>query len=194
MWALKNSVLVSMSTVYLNFDRRETRLETVVLVSRVCKNLSNTLLHTFLKRVKLHYKSLYIPPMNTVPQGGQTESLCEGNGGMWSLEISAGLWSHGHHSQEFSAWRTFSATCCSSGHVHFVMLRVKTRNNAIRASSFCPAIIATIIIKAIIVLIFYSTCYHSNFIYWPLDPSHHHCDPVHPPPRPPSLGALLVLL
>ena len=90
MWALKNSVLVSMSTVYLNFDRRETRLETVVLVSRVCKNLSNTLLHTFLKRVKLHYKSLYIPPMNTVPQGGQTESLCEGNGGMWSLEISAG--------------------------------------------------------------------------------------------------------
>ena len=83
MWALKNIVLVSMSTVYLNFDRRETRLETVILVSRVCKNLSNTLLHTFLKRVKPHYKSLYIPPMNT-------ESLCEGNGGMWSLEISAG--------------------------------------------------------------------------------------------------------
>ena len=39
MWALKNSVLVSMSTVYLNFDRRETRLETVVSVSSVCKNL-----------------------------------------------------------------------------------------------------------------------------------------------------------
>ena len=89
MWALKNSVLVSMSTVYLNFDRRETRLETVVLVSRVCKNLSNMLWHTFLKRVKLHYKSFYIPPMNTVPQGGQRESLCEGNGGRWSLEFSA---------------------------------------------------------------------------------------------------------
>ena len=30
MWALKNSFLVSMSTMYLNFDRRKTRIETVL--------------------------------------------------------------------------------------------------------------------------------------------------------------------
>ncbi len=30
MWALKNSFLVSMSTMYLNFDRRKTRFETVL--------------------------------------------------------------------------------------------------------------------------------------------------------------------
>ena len=38
MWALKNSFLVSMSTMYLNFDRRKTRLETVLHTLLVCES------------------------------------------------------------------------------------------------------------------------------------------------------------
>ena len=38
MWALKNSFLVSMSTMYLNFDRRKTRLETVLHTLLICES------------------------------------------------------------------------------------------------------------------------------------------------------------
>ena len=38
MWALKNSFLVSMSTMYLKFDRRKTRLETVLHTLLICES------------------------------------------------------------------------------------------------------------------------------------------------------------
>ena len=38
MWAMKNSFLVSMSTMYLNFDRRKTRLETVLHTLLICES------------------------------------------------------------------------------------------------------------------------------------------------------------
>ena len=38
MWALKNSFLVSMFTMYLNFDRRKTRLETVLHTLLICES------------------------------------------------------------------------------------------------------------------------------------------------------------
>ena len=38
MWALKNSFLVSMSTMYLNFDRMKTRLETVLHTLLICES------------------------------------------------------------------------------------------------------------------------------------------------------------
>ena len=38
MWALKNSFLVSMSTMYLNFDRRKTHLETVLHTLLICES------------------------------------------------------------------------------------------------------------------------------------------------------------
>ena len=36
MWALKNSFLLSMSTMYLSLDRNKTRLETVLHALSVC--------------------------------------------------------------------------------------------------------------------------------------------------------------
>ena len=38
MWALNNSFLVSMSTKYLNFDRRNSRLETVLHTLLICES------------------------------------------------------------------------------------------------------------------------------------------------------------
>ena len=43
MWALKNSFMVSMSTMYLNFDRRKTRLETVLHTLLVCESQQSLL-------------------------------------------------------------------------------------------------------------------------------------------------------
>ena len=49
MRALKNSFLVSMSTMYLNFDRRKTRLETVLHTLLVCGSQRNLLSMVILK-------------------------------------------------------------------------------------------------------------------------------------------------
>ena len=43
MWALKDSFLVSMSTMYLNFDRRKTCLETVLHTLLVCESQGSLL-------------------------------------------------------------------------------------------------------------------------------------------------------
>ena len=50
MWALKNSFLVSMSTMYLNFDRRKTRLETVLHTLLVCESQRSLLSMVIPKR------------------------------------------------------------------------------------------------------------------------------------------------
>ena len=49
MWALKNSFLVSMSTMYINFDRRKTRLETVLHTVLVCESQRSLLSVVILK-------------------------------------------------------------------------------------------------------------------------------------------------
>ena len=49
MWALKNSFLVSMSTIYLNFDRRMTRLEAVLHTLLVCESQRSFLSMVILK-------------------------------------------------------------------------------------------------------------------------------------------------
>ena len=50
MWALKNSFLVSMSTMYLNFDRRKTRLETVLYTLLICESQRSWLSMVIIKR------------------------------------------------------------------------------------------------------------------------------------------------
>ena len=50
MWALKNSFLVSMSTMYLHFDRRKTRLETVLHILLVCESQRSLLSMVIPKR------------------------------------------------------------------------------------------------------------------------------------------------
>ena len=49
MWALKNSFLVSMSTMYLNFDRRKTGLETVLHTLLICEPSEVCCLWLYLK-------------------------------------------------------------------------------------------------------------------------------------------------
>ena len=53
MWALKNSFLVSMSTMYLNFDRRKTRLETVLHTLLICESQRSLLSMVIPKRLCL---------------------------------------------------------------------------------------------------------------------------------------------
>ena len=50
MWALKNSFLVLMSTMYLNFDRRKTRLQTVLHTLLVCASQRSLLSTVIPKR------------------------------------------------------------------------------------------------------------------------------------------------
>ena len=49
MWALKNSFLVSMSTMYLNFNRRKTGIETVLHTLLVCESQRSLLFIVILK-------------------------------------------------------------------------------------------------------------------------------------------------
>ena len=49
MWALKNSFHVSISTMYLNFDRRKTRLEAVLHTLLVCESQRSLLSMVILK-------------------------------------------------------------------------------------------------------------------------------------------------
>ena len=50
MWALKNSFLVSMSTMYLNFYRMKTRLETVLHTLLICESQRSLLSMVIPKR------------------------------------------------------------------------------------------------------------------------------------------------
>ena len=50
MWALKNSFLVSLSTMYLTFNRRKTRLETVLQTLLVCESQRSLLSMVIPKR------------------------------------------------------------------------------------------------------------------------------------------------
>ena len=61
MWALKNSFLVSMSTVYLNFDRRKTRLETVLHTLLICESQRSLLCVVIPKRRCFDTWSIFAP-------------------------------------------------------------------------------------------------------------------------------------
>ena len=61
MWALKNSFLVSMLTMYLNFDRRETRLETVLHTLAVCQSHRSLLSMVIPKRRCSDTWSIFAP-------------------------------------------------------------------------------------------------------------------------------------
>ena len=61
MWALKNSFLVSMSTMYLNFDRRKTRLETVLHTLLICESQRSLLSMVIPKRLCSDTWSIFAP-------------------------------------------------------------------------------------------------------------------------------------
>ena len=61
MWALKNSFLVSMSTMYLNFDRRKTRLETVLHTLLICESQRSLLSMVIPKRRCSDTWSIFAP-------------------------------------------------------------------------------------------------------------------------------------
>ena len=61
MWALKNSFLSSMSTMYLNFDRRKTRLETVLHTLLVCESQRSLLSVVIRKRRCSDTWSIFAP-------------------------------------------------------------------------------------------------------------------------------------
>ena len=62
MWALKNSFVMSMSTMYRNFDRRKTRLETVLHTLSICESQRSLL-------------SIVIPKNNTSTLGQFSPSV-----------------------------------------------------------------------------------------------------------------------
>ena len=61
MWALKNNFLVSMSTMYLYFDRRKNRLETVLHALLVCESKRSLLSMVIPKRRCCYTWSIYAP-------------------------------------------------------------------------------------------------------------------------------------
>ena len=61
MWALKNSFLVSMSTMYLNFDRRKTRLETVLHTLLICESQRSLLSMVIPRRRCFDTWSIFAP-------------------------------------------------------------------------------------------------------------------------------------
>ena len=61
MWALKNSFLASMSTMYLNFDRRKTRLETVLHTLLICESQRSLLSMVIPKRRCSDTWSIFAP-------------------------------------------------------------------------------------------------------------------------------------
>ena len=61
MWALKNSFPVSMSTIYLNFDRRKTRLETVLHILLICESQRSLLSMVIPKRRCSDSWSIFAP-------------------------------------------------------------------------------------------------------------------------------------
>ena len=72
MWALKNSFLVSMSTMYLNFNRMKTRLKNVLHTLLICEYQRSLL-------------SMVIPKRLIV------QELCESRGGRPGLSVLTSL-------------------------------------------------------------------------------------------------------
>ena len=76
MWALKNSFLVSMSTMYLNFDRRKTRLETVLHRLLICESQRSLLSMVIPKRRCSDTWSIFAPVRTRSRGKGHSWCFC----------------------------------------------------------------------------------------------------------------------
>ena len=74
MWALKNSFLVSMSTIYLNFDRRKTRIETVLHTLLICES-QRSLLSMVISRRRCSDTWSFFTPFRT-RSSGKDDNWC----------------------------------------------------------------------------------------------------------------------